>query len=163
MIEQENYATLYLWLNFSRICTVSFFVEKTSILLVISRLYDDYPRYISLPVRIHRSCLEEQVLLLSLLDKVMLHNQWHIGVCQHHLMFKGHWRAPYETIYGHKKKVSLDKTFPLGHFMLHFIMFLIRQMTTKASNDHELKYVLWVKVRIQGAHLHVDSRVSIQF
>ena len=27
-----------------------------------------------------------------------------------------------------------DKTFPLGYFMLHFIMFLIRQMTTKASN-----------------------------
>ena len=31
----------------------------------------------------------------------------------------------------------LDKTFPLGHFMLHFIMFLIRQMTTKASNEHK--------------------------
>ena len=39
------------------------------------------------------------------------------------------------TKYGHKKKVCLDKTFPLGHFMLHFIMFLIRQMTTKVSND----------------------------
>ena len=60
----------------------------------------------------------------SLLDKVMSRNQWHIGVHQRHLMFKGHWRAPHETIYGHKKKVCLDKTFPLGHFMLHFIMFL---------------------------------------
>ena len=35
-----------------------------------------------------------------------------------------------------RKKVCLDKTFPLGHFMLHFIMFLIRQMTTKASNEY---------------------------
>ena len=76
------------------------------------------------------------VLLFSvLLDKVMSRNQWHIGVHQRHLMFKGHWRAPHETKYGHKKKVCLDKTFPSGHFMLHFIMFLIRQMTTKASND----------------------------
>ena len=51
-------------------------------------------------------------------------------------MFKGHWRAPHETIYGYKEKVCLDKTFPLGHFMLHFIMFLIRQKTTKAGNEN---------------------------
>ena len=70
----------------------------------------------------------------SLLDKVMSCNQWHIGVHQHHLMFKGHWRAPHKTLYGHKKKVCLDKTFPLGHLMLHFIMFLIHQMTTFARN-----------------------------
>ena len=74
----------------------------------------------------------------SLLDKVMSRNQWHIGVHQHHLLFKGHWRAPHKTIYGHKKKVCLDKTFPLGHFMLHFIMFLICQITTKASNGNKL-------------------------
>ena len=43
-------------------------------------------------------------------------------------MFKGHWRAPHETIY-------MVTTYPLGYFMLHFIMFLIRQMTTKASNE----------------------------
>ena len=78
-------------------------------------------------------------LFSPLLDKVMSRNQWHIGVHQHHLMFKGHWRAPHETIYGHKKKVCLDKIFPLGHFKLHFIMFLIRQMTTKASNA----YICW--------------------
>ena len=70
-----------------------------------------------------------------LLDKVMSQCQWHIAVPQLHLMFKGQWRAPHKTIYGHKKKVCLDKTFPLGHFMLHFIMFLICQMTTKASNE----------------------------
>ena len=72
--------------------------------------------------------------LNSLLDKVMLRNQWHIRVHQHHLMFKGHRWAPHKTIYGYQKKVCLDKTFPLGHFMLHFIIFLICQMTTKASN-----------------------------
>ena len=83
----------------------------------------------------------------ALLDKVMSRNQWHIGVHQHHLMFKGHWRAPHETIYSHKKKVCLEKKpFPLGHFMLHIIMFLICQMTTKASNGifYDLrKYVYW--------------------
>ena len=45
----------------------------------------------------------------ALLDKVMSRNQWHIGVHQHHLMFKGHWRAPHETIYSHKKKMCLEK------------------------------------------------------
>ena len=59
----------------------------------------------------------------------MLHNQWHIGEHQHHLMFKCHSRAPHETIYGHKKKVCLDKKFPLGYFMLHFIMFLTALFT----------------------------------
>ena len=72
--------------------------------------------------------------IYPLLDKVMSRNQTHVGVHQGHLMFKGHWRAPYETIFGHKKKVYLDKTFPLGNSMLHFIMFLIHQMITKASN-----------------------------
>ena len=67
----------------------------------------------------------------SLLDKVMSRNQWHIGVHQYHLMFKCYWRAPHETIYGHKKEVCLDTTFPLGHFMLHFIMFL------HTSNDYK--------------------------
>ena len=43
----------------------------------------------------------------SLLDTVMSRNQWHIKVHRCHLMFKGHWRAPHETIYGHKKKVCL--------------------------------------------------------
>ena len=38
------------------------------------------------------------------------------------------------------KKVCLDKTFPLGHFMLHFIMFLC-QMTTKASNELEKTFM----------------------
>ena len=33
-----------------------------------------------------------------------------------------------------KRRCVWNKTFLLGHFMLHFIMFLIRQMTTKASN-----------------------------
>ena len=75
----------------------------------------------------------------SLLDKVMSHNQWHTGMHQCYLMFKVHWRAPHKTIYGHKKKVCLDKTFLLGHFMLHFIMFLKRQMTTKASNGKIFK------------------------
>ena len=65
----------------------------------------------------------------SLLDKVMSRNQWHIGVHQRHLMFKGHWRTPHQTIYAHKRKVCLDKTFPLGHFMLHFIMFLCIYVT----------------------------------
>ena len=69
----------------------------------------------------------------------MSHNQWHIGVQECHLMFKGPWRAPHKTIYGHKKKVCLDKTFPLGHFMLQFITFLICQMTEKTSNVQETK------------------------
>ena len=57
----------------------------------------------------------------------MSHNQWHIGMQECHVMFKGHCRAPHETIYGHKKKVCLDKTFPLGNF----IMFLY------TSNDYK--------------------------
>ena len=66
-------------------------------------------------------------------------SQWHIGVHQHHLIFKGHWRAPHETI-------CLDKTFPLGHFMLHFIMFLTCQMTTKASNVFICDTQKWLKI-----------------
>ena len=54
------------------------------------------------------------------------------------LCLKGHQRAPHENIHGHKKKVCLDKTFPLGHFMLHFIMFLICQMTKKTSNEMDV-------------------------
>ena len=67
----------------------------------------------------------------SLLEQVMSRNQWHIGVHQHHLMFKGHWRVPHETIYGYKKKVCLNETFPLGHFILDFSLFLYM------SNDYK--------------------------
>ena len=56
--------------------------------------------------------------VLSLLDKVMLHNQWHIGVQESHLMFK--------DPYGHKKKVCLSLNISIGfhyveqgQFMLH--------------------------------------------
>ena len=73
------------------------------------------------------------------LDKVMSCNQWHIGVHQRHLMFKGHWRAPHETIYGHKKKLCLDKIFPLGHFMLHFIIKWLQKLVM--ANYHILKKV----------------------
>ena len=43
------------------------------------------------------------------------------------------------------KKVCLDKTFPLSlsHFMLHFIMFYISQMTSIASNDFIFKSLLF--------------------
>ena len=61
-------------------------------------------------------------------------------------MFKGPWRAPHETIYGHKKKVCLGKTFPLGHFMLHFITFLICQMTEKASNASKSMNALQIMI-----------------
>ena len=50
-------------------------------------------------------------------------------------MFKSHWRAVHKTIYGHKKKVCLDKTFPLGHFMHHFIMCLHTSNDYKATNE----------------------------
>ena len=79
--------------------------------------------------------------LNSLLDKVMLRNQWHIRVHQHHLMFKGHRWAPHKTIYGYQKKVCLDKTFPLGHFMLHFIIFLICQWLQKLVMFLMMRYL----------------------
>ena len=50
----------------------------------------------------------------------MSRNQWHIGVHQRHLMFKGHCRAPHETIYGHKKKVWLDENISIGSFHASF-------------------------------------------
>ena len=52
------------------------------------------------------------------------------------------FKDPHNAICGHKKKVCRGKTFPLGHFMLHFIMILIRQMTTKATNDETNNYTL---------------------
>ena len=58
----------------------------------------------------------------------MSRNQWHIGVHQRHLMFTG---STWDHMWSQKECVSGTS---LGHFMLHFIMFLIRQMTTKASN-----------------------------
>ena len=82
------------------------------------------------------SCIEGQSLnfvSVSLLDKVMSHNQWHIEVQKRHLMFKD----PYMVI---KRRCDWNKTFPLGQFMPHlttFIMFIyiyICQMTTKAMN-----------------------------
>ena len=66
----------------------------------------------------------------SLLDKVMSHNQWHIGVQECHLMFKD----PYMVI---KRRCVCNKIFPLGQFMVHFttfIMFLYTSNTSKASN-----------------------------
>ena len=51
------------------------------------------------------------------------------------------------------KRCVWNKTFPLGHFMLHFttcIMFL-REMTTKASNEGEyLDYVQNFEIEITG-------------
>ena len=46
-----------------------------------------------------------------------------------------------------KRRCVWDKTFPLGHFMLHFIMFLIHQMTTKASNEFENCYLAGLVVQ----------------
>ena len=105
-----------------------------------------YTIYFLIPFKGHNQNFQQ-----SLLDKMMSQNQWHIGVHQHHLMFKGHWRAPHETIYGHKKKVCLDKTFPLGHFMLHFIMFLICQLTINASSEVvRIHWIWWQKLQPKG-------------
>ena len=54
----------------------------------------------------------------SLLDKVMSRNQRHIGVQEHHLMFKD----PYMVI---KRRCVWNKTFQLGQFMLCFTTFIM--------------------------------------
>ena len=66
----------------------------------------------------------------SLLDQVMSRNQWHIGVQECHHMYK----YPYV--------VRLEKTFPLGQFMLHFTTFM---MFLYASNNHK-KLVMTCKL-----------------
>ena len=68
---------------------------------------------------------------LTLLDKVMPRNQWHIRLHQRHLM----------VIYGHKKEVCLEQNISIGshcmewsHFMLHFTTFI---MFPYRWNDHK--------------------------
>ena len=61
------------------------------------------------------------------------------------LNFTEELHTPY-TCMVTKRRCVWNKTFPLGHFMLYFtifIMFLyIREMTTKASNVHEHFFTL---------------------
>ena len=78
-----------------------------------------------------------------LLDKVMSHNQCHIGPHQHHLMLKELDMRPYMVT---KRRYVQNKTFLLGPIVWNkvilccisplFIMFLyIREMATKTSNE----------------------------
>ena len=49
-----------------------------------------------------------------------------------------YWRAPHETIYGHKKKVRLEQNISIGSFNASFHNFhnvSIYEMMTKASNE----------------------------
>ena len=88
---------------------------------------------------------------LSLLDKVMLHNQRYIGVHQHHLMFPG---PTWDHIWSQKEGESGKKHF---HWVIScFISQLsyIRQMTTKASNIH--------CCTIQGLHSTSFSIVQLK-
>ena len=61
----------------------------------------------------------------SLLDKVMLRSQWHIGVREYRLTFKD----PYMVI---KRRSVWSKT--LDHFLLHFTIFIMFLYTW---NDHK--------------------------
>ena len=36
------------------------------------------------------------------------------------ILFKFHWRAPHETIYGHKKKMCLEQNISIGSFHASF-------------------------------------------
>ena len=64
----------------------------------------------------------------------------------HHLCWKFYCKAQHKTIYGHKKKVYLEQNIisiashcmELGHFMLHFTIFIMfsYEMQTKASNGN---------------------------
>ena len=73
----------------------------------------------------------------TLLDKVMSHNQWHIGVHQHHLMFKGHWKSStWDHIWSQKEGVP-GQNVSIGSFHASFHNVSICQMTTKANNEVE--------------------------
>ena len=52
------------------------------------------------------------IFFFTLLYKVMLCNQWHIGVQERHLIFK--------DLYGHKKKVCLEQNISIGSIPASF-------------------------------------------
>ena len=89
---------------------------------------------------------------ITLLDKVMSRNQWHIGVQEHHLMLKELHMRPYMVT---KRRCVWNKTFLLGPIVWNKVIsyfisprFYIHQMTTKAGNGNRKCLILFLWYRL---------------
>ena len=105
---------------------------------------------------------------LSLLDKVgravIGDFKWTIIIwCE-----ESNWRAPHETIYGHKKKVCLVQNISIGSFQASFHKFhnvskdVKCEMTTPASNG-TAEIAMYYCMHTTRVHVHHHLRTATYY